>query len=161
MEVDGSAVNKSLTVEQMTATMMSVTGNETTPTITITQDWSVNYEGDSTKLLKECQRLYTTCDIVTSRRRALLSGSTFTGCGAGGGLLVASFTRSLSDGNVTAEVAEIPQLTASNVSVSNSTLCNVNVQLSVTRQGGMEEADALLDGSLSTEKLRVAVAARS
>ena len=163
MEVDGGAVNTSMTVEQMTAVVMrvTVTDNETstTSTISITQDWATNYEGDLTKLLEECQRRYATCALVTSRRRALQSGSTFTGCEAGGNSPGATFTRSLSDGNLTAEIAEIPQLKASNVSVSNSTLCSVNVQLSVTMQGGAEEADALLNGSLSTEEVKGAVSA--
>ena len=126
MEVDGGAVNKNVTVEQMAAVVLrvTVTDNETstTSTITISQNWAIDYEGDLKKLLEECKRRYTTCELVTSRRRALLSGST--GCGAGG--TSATFRRSL-DGNLTAKVAEIPQLKASNVSVSNSTLCSVHV----------------------------------
>ena len=149
MEVDGGAVNKNVTVEQMAAVVLrvTVTDNETstTSTITISQNWAIDYEGDLIKLLEECKRRYTTCELVTPW------GST--GCGAGG--TSATFRRSL-DGNLTAKVAEIPQLKASNVSVSNSTLCSVHVQLSLTMQGGAEEADALLNGSLSTEEVRSA-----
>eukprot|EP00964_Phaeocystis_antarctica_P080487 scaffold50273_cov59-Phaeocystis_antarctica.AAC.1 len=170
MAMDGSAVNKSITVEQMTATVMSMTvaDNDTSSTrISITQDFTVDYDGDDDsveKLVEACQAISPSCVPSTSRRRALQqSGSTSTGCGAGGnlpaGIESTTFTRSLSDGNLIMEVAEIPKLKAEGVSVGNSTLCNVNVQLSVTKQGGAEEANALLGGSLETEKVRLAVSA--
>eukprot|EP00964_Phaeocystis_antarctica_P080488 scaffold50274_cov69-Phaeocystis_antarctica.AAC.1 len=126
MAMDGSAVNKSLTVEQMTATVMSMTvaddETSTTSTIIITQDFTVDYDGDEgsvEKLVVACQAISPSCvERVTGRRRALLqSGST-------------TFTRSLSDGNLAMEVAEIPNLKAEGVIVSNGTLSNVNVQLS-------------------------------
>eukprot|EP00964_Phaeocystis_antarctica_P010061 scaffold5494_cov57-Phaeocystis_antarctica.AAC.1 len=170
MAVDGSAVNKSITVEQMMATVMNLTATDneiSTTRINITQDFTVDYDGDESsvdKLVEACQTISPSCvERVTGRRRALQSGSTSTGCGAGGnlpaGMKSTTFTRSLSDGNLTVEVVEIPNLKATDVSVSNSTLCSVNVQLLVTKQGGAGEADALLDGSLSTEKVRLAVSA--
>ena len=148
MEVDGNAVNTSMTIQQMTDTVMKAIDNETstTRTVTITQDWSIIYEGDLDKLLEQCQRRFRTCELATSRRRSLLSGSTSAACGAGGGSGAAVFTRSLSDGNLTDEVAEIPQLEASNVSVSSTTLCKVDMKLSLTQQGGVEEASSLLNG---------------
>ena len=100
-----------------------------------------------------------TCELVTRRRRSLLSGSTSAACGPGGGSGAAAFTRSLSDGNLTAEVAEIPQLEATDVTVGNSTLCKVDMQLSLTQQGGVEEASALLNGSLSANEVIEAVSA--
>ena len=125
---------------------LTVADNETstTSTIIITQDFTVDYDGDEesvNKLVVACQAISPTCERVTGRRRALLqSGSTSTGCGAGEnlppGVKSTTFTRSLSDGNLTVEVVEIPKLKARGVSVSNSTLCSINVQLSVTKQRG-------------------------
>ena len=58
MKVDGNAVNTSMTVQQMTDSVMKAIDNQTstTRTVTITQVWSINYEGDLSKLLEECQR---------------------------------------------------------------------------------------------------------
>ena len=120
-------MNTSMTIQQMTDTLMKAIDNETstTRTVSISQDWSINYEGDLDKLLEECQRRFRTCELATraaaplAAERERISAA----CGAGGGSGAAAFTRSSSDGNVTDEVAEIPQLEASNVSVSSTTLC--------------------------------------
>eukprot|EP00321_Phaeocystis_globosa_P015698 CAMPEP_0118834788 /NCGR_PEP_ID=MMETSP1162-20130426/51344_1 /TAXON_ID=33656 /ORGANISM="Phaeocystis Sp, Strain CCMP2710" /LENGTH=54 /DNA_ID=CAMNT_0006766523 /DNA_START=9 /DNA_END=170 /DNA_ORIENTATION=+ len=54
-----------MTVQQMTATVLKVTGFESTTasTVTIMQSWSITYEGDVSGLLEDCQRRYRTCEL--------------------------------------------------------------------------------------------------
>eukprot|EP00964_Phaeocystis_antarctica_P117891 scaffold81737_cov74-Phaeocystis_antarctica.AAC.1 len=125
MAVDGSAVNKSITVEQMTGTVMSLTvaDNETSTTrISITQDFTVGYdggEGSVDKLVVACQAISPSCvERVTGRRRALLqSGST-------------TFPPFAERWQPHYGCRRDPELKSEAVNVSNSTLCSVNVQLS-------------------------------
>eukprot|EP00964_Phaeocystis_antarctica_P045415 scaffold26139_cov56-Phaeocystis_antarctica.AAC.1 len=94
------------------------------------------------KLVEVCQAISPSCTatLVSSRRRALESGSTGT----------VRFVRSLS--NNSAEITEIPQLEASGVN-ANSTFFSTKAVLSMTTQGGAEDANALSEGSLSPEKV--------
>ena len=155
IEVDGNAVAASISVKQLMATVKRLSADdEESTTVRVTQFWYVVYvvgldAGETAaKLEKACQDIWPSCTLVSSLRRALQSGGT-----------VATFSRSLSDGNTTAEITDIPQLEGSGVNVTNSTLSSVNVLLSVTKEGGAEEANALLHGSLSTEQVRSSVSA--
>jgi len=109
------------------------------------------------KLEKACQAISPSCTAtpvstgVSSRRRALGKGY---GTRARG---TATFSRSLSDGNIAVNINEIPQLGASGVTVTKSTFLSVNALLSVTKQGGAEEANAFREGSLSTRNVTSAV----
>eukprot|EP00964_Phaeocystis_antarctica_P091583 scaffold58767_cov48-Phaeocystis_antarctica.AAC.1 len=110
IELDGSAVAVSISVKQLMATVKSLPADdEDGTTVRVTQLWSVAYvvgedAGETAaKLEKACQGISPSCTLVSSLRRALQSG----------GGTVTTFSRSLSDGNTTAEITEIPQLEAS------------------------------------------------
>eukprot|EP00964_Phaeocystis_antarctica_P004088 scaffold2200_cov50-Phaeocystis_antarctica.AAC.1 len=109
IELDGSAVAASISVKQLMATVKSLPADdEDGTTVRVTQLWSVVYvvgedAGETAaKLEKACQGISPSCTLVSSLRRALQSG----------GGIVATFSRSLSDGNTTVEISEIPQLEA-------------------------------------------------
>jgi len=109
------------------------------------------------KLEKACQAISPSCTAprvstgASSRRRALEGGKGIVTHHARG---TATFSRSLSDGNIT---VNIPQLEADGVTVTKSTFLSVKALLSVTKQGGAEEANAFLEGSLSTGNVTSAV----
>ena len=94
-------------------------------------------------LLEEaCQASTPDCTLVSegSRRRAL-QGTAGTG--------VAVLARPLTSGSL---AAEIPQLNSTGVDVTNTSFEGVDVLVSVTKQGGAEEAEALLNGSLAADQ---------
>ena len=161
MEVDGSAAAAGITVAQLIATAESLVAADASASVevSVTQLWVVVYEmggsasetATAVKLAEACQAISPSCTAsaagVSSRRRALESGST--------GMVTLS--RSLSDGNITGNISEIPQLEVSGVSVTSSTFNSVKALLSVTKQGGAEEASALREGSLSPANVTSAV----
>ena len=69
--------------------------------------------------------------------------------GRAAGTAVALLARPLGSGSL---VAEIPQLNSTGVSVTNASFGGVDVQLSVTQQGGAAEAEALLNGDLAADQ---------
>ena len=156
LEVKGSAAAAGITIEQLVTTAESLDANASIE-VSVTQLWDVVYEvGENAseaadELKVACQAISPSCTLtatlVLSRRRAVESGSTGT----------VTFSRSLSDGNITGNITEIPQLEASGVKVTSSTFRSVNALLSVTKQGGAEEANAFREGSLSTRNVTSAV----
>ena len=126
------------------------------------------------KLEDACQAIYPSCTAtsVSRHRRALLTGKgkgQGKGQGKGNGegksqgstlesenTGTVTFSRSLSDGNIT----EIPQLEASGVNVTHSTFSSANALLSMPLQGGVAEAGALLAASLSKGNVTSALSAR-
>ena len=146
----------------MVATAVSLPADdEASSTVLVTQSWDVDYlvgEGEdasekAAKLEEACQAVSASCTLVSSRRRALRRALQ----GDGGSTLTAVLSRPLSGGSLADKIAEIPQLSAGGVEVLSMTLKGIGVLLSVTKQGGEEEANALLDGSLSTEQVRSTV----
>ena len=123
------AAGGNITVDQLIATMKSLPADaDASVEISVTQLWDVVYEvGEDAsetvldKLEKACQAISPSCTAtpvstgVSSRRRALGKGY---GTRARG---TATFSRSLSDGNITVNINEIPQLEASGVTVTKST----------------------------------------
>ena len=62
----------------------------------------------------------------------------------------AELSRPLSSGSL---AAEIPELQSTGVAVTSTAFAGVDVLLTVTKQGGAEEAEALLSDSLSMEQV--------
>ena len=159
MDVDDVTVGPSpngITVGQLIDSVQGLPDSvEASIVVRVTQKWEISFEvggedADETveKLVKACQVISPSCTatLVSSRRRALESG---TG--------TVTFLRSLS--NSSAEITEIPQLKASGVNVTNNTFFSTKAVLSVTTQGGVEDASALSEGSLSPEKVTSTVSA--
>ena len=135
--------------------------DEASSTVLVTQSWDVDYllgEGEdasekAAKLEKACQAVSSSCTLVSSRRRALRRAL------QGGSTLTAVLSRPLSGGSLADKIAEIPQLRSGGVEVVSMSLKGIGVVLSVTKEGGEVEANALLDGSLSTEQVVSTVSA--
>ena len=152
----GSVAAASLTAEQVIAIAISLPGdgNASSTVVSITQSWELGFvfeAGEDVTALMQAGKLQTACRITSPDCRLVVS-SRGRALQAGGAVL----SRSLTTGSL---AAEIPNLGSSGVAVTTTSFHGVEVLLSVTKQGGAEEANALLDGSLAVDQVRATVSA--
>jgi hypothetical protein len=161
LQVAASVAAASLTAEQVIAAAMRLPadGDASSTVVSITQSWELGFAVDAgedvtvnaliqaTKLEAACRISSPDCrlarPVVSSRGRALQINH-------------AVLLRLLTTGSL---AAEIPNLGSSGVAVTTTSFNGVDVLLSVTKQGGAEEANALLDGSLAVDQVRATISA--
>jgi len=97
------------------------------------------------KLEAACQATSQACSLVSSRRRRSRRRRRLQGTGS------AELSRPLSSGSL---AAEIPELQSTGVAVTSTAFAGVDVLLMVAKQGGAEEAEALLRDSLSADQVQ-------
>jgi len=157
LQVADSVAAASLTAEQMIATAMRLPadGDASSTVVSITQSWELGFAIDAgenvVNALMQAAKLEAVCRITSPDCRLVVS-SRGRALQAGGPVL----SRSLTTGSL---AAEIPNLGSSGVAVTTTSFHGVDVLLSVTKQGGAEEAIALLDGSLAVDQVRGTISA--